>query len=637
MTNRFTLKEKRILALKLGLCFLNFFDARYMTESWKSSGITFLALPELKIQESQIYINCSLGLRRSQESEWYQPGHPVLTSFARLLLEIDEGQKWPGPSDNNGSDHTAMWVELCNYVENVKIHRGRNFYLEAVTKILYLHTALNEARETLTSENSEDVDIKVRSLMYTSIVSLLELEVPEETRKRFKCEAVTISEKYQLGTDEILNTRRSKNITPTVFQPTRIDSFGTQCDLNSDADGEGISRISLHEASHRLGQSQAVTRNLNNCHGENAPQLSSLAQKISRSRSITLPGSQPSLMGPMAPHKFYIAIVCALSLEADAVQKIFSETYEDGGESHPKQKGDQNIYTTGRIDQQDVVLCHLPRMGVSSAAGAAACLRVSYPDIKVVLIVGICGAIPFLSKKEIILGDIIISDSVVKYDYGRQYPNGFERKNGEEEILGPVDPQIQGLLEKLRTKNTRERFQKDTLKFLEILQEVECEYQYPGAGHDILFPAAYPHKAYRKKVLANCTCSRCTITCDDVCNGIRKKDCGALGCGGEEIKRRRLTENDITPSVHIGKIASADTVMRSGKHRDQLAKEEGVIGFEMEGAGVWGKMPCVVIKGVCDYADSHKNKTWQSYAAATAAAAAASFLKYWVSNTYRES
>ena len=30
--------------------------------------------------------------------------------------------------------------------------------------------------------------------------------------------------------------------------------------------------------------------------------------------------------------------------------------------------------------------------------------------------------------------------------------------------------------------------------------------------------------------------------------------------------------------------------------------------------------PCLVVRGICDYSDSHKNKEWQAYAAATAAA-----------------
>jgi hypothetical protein len=40
----------------------------------------------------------------------------------------------------------------------------------------------------------------------------------------------------------------------------------------------------------------------------------------------------------------------------------------------------------------------------------------------------------------------------------------------------------------------------------------------------------------------------------------------------------------------------------------------------MEAAGVMNTFPCLVIRGICDYADSYKNKLWQQYAAATAAA-----------------
>lgn len=50
----------------------------------------------------------------------------------------------------------------------------------------------------------------------------------------------------------------------------------------------------------------------------------------------------------------------------------------------------------------------------------------------------------------------------------------------------------------------------------------------------------------------------------------------------------------------------------------------------MEGAGVWDTFPCIVIKGACDYADSHKTKAWQRYAAATTAACTKAFLEYWV-------
>jgi hypothetical protein len=46
----------------------------------------------------------------------------------------------------------------------------------------------------------------------------------------------------------------------------------------------------------------------------------------------------------------------------------------------------------------------------------------------------------------------------------------------------------------------------------------------------------------------------------------------------------------------------------------------------MEAAGLMDDFPCLVIRGVCDYADSHKNDVWHGYAAATAAAYAKEFL-----------
>ncbi|KAH6972592.1 hypothetical protein EDB80DRAFT_531939, partial [Ilyonectria destructans] len=59
--------------------------------------------------------------------------------------------------------------------------------------------------------------------------------------------------------------------------------------------------------------------------------------------------------------------------------------------------------------------------------------------------------------------------------------------------------------------------------------------------------------------------------------------------------------------------------LKSGEDRNRIAKRHGLLAFEMEGAGVWDAVPCIIVKGVCNYADSHKNKRWQNFAAATAA------------------
>lgn len=55
---------------------------------------------------------------------------------------------------------------------------------------------------------------------------------------------------------------------------------------------------------------------------------------------------------------------------------------------------------------------------------------------------------------------------------------------------------------------------------------------------------------------------------------------------------------------------------------------EECICFEMEAAGLMNHFPCLVIRGICDYADSHKNDRWQRYASATAAAYGKELLGY---------
>ena len=52
-----------------------------------------------------------------------------------------------------------------------------------------------------------------------------------------------------------------------------------------------------------------------------------------------------------------------------------------------------------------------------------------------------------------------------------------------------------------------------------------------------------------------------------------------------------------------------------------------VLCVEMEAAGLMNNFPCVVIRGICDYADSHKNADWQEHAAAVAAAFAKELLR----------
>ena len=66
--------------------------------------------------------------------------------------------------------------------------------------------------------------------------------------------------------------------------------------------------------------------------------------------------------------------------------------------------------------------------------------------------------------------------------------------------------------------------------------------------------------------------------------------------------------------------------MRYGVTREKLRQERDIICFEMEAAGLMDNFPCLVIRGIGDYSDTHKNENWQPCAAATAAAYAKELL-----------
>lgn len=82
------------------------------------------------------------------------------------------------------------------------------------------------------------------------------------------------------------------------------------------------------------------------------------------------------------------------------------------------------------------------------------------------------------------------------------------------------------------------------------------------------------------------------------------------------------------PQTHYGTIASANSVKKRGEVRERLRKETGALCFEMEAAGLMSDFPCIVVRGICDYTDSHKNKQWQGYAALAAASYTKELLEY---------
>ncbi|KAG7406533.1 Nephrocystin-3 [Fusarium oxysporum f. sp. rapae] len=306
---------------------------------------------------------------------------------------------------------------------------------------------------------------------------------------------------------------------------------------------------------------------------------------------------------------FEIAVICALPLEADAIGALFDYYWDDDGSPFDKEPGDPNAYSTGVIGRHNVVLAHMPGMGKANAAAVATKCHMSFPNIRLALVVGVCGVVPFMRNgDEIVLGDVVISDGIVQYDLGRRLPDQFVTKDTLLDALGRPNPEIRGVLAKLKTYRGQEDLTSKTIKCLDVMRcNPRLHATYPGSANDRLFEAAYRHS-------------------ED------QKSCDQAGCNGKLVSRHRLemSGTHLTPAIHFGLMASGDSVMKSGEDRDKIAEAGDCIAFEMEGAGVWDNFPCIVIKGACDYADSHKSKVWQRYAAATAAACTKAFLSFWV-------
>jgi len=333
-------------------------------------------------------------------------------------------------------------------------------------------------------------------------------------------------------------------------------------------------------------------------------------------------------MPPYHRNDFRIAIVCALQLEADAVETQITKFYRS--QEFGKADGDLNTYTLGQLGGHDVVVVWMPSEGNNLAAGAVASLMSSFPRIDLALLVGVCAGVPYYSKGdqniEIILGDVIISTDVIQYDHGRQYPDRFQKK----ETLSQAPLAVRSQIKQLSGKRLSKDIASDISTYLNKLAQESSEYAYPGASLDKLFQAGYIHK-HHHITTGNCTlCSEHKHSTDPICEQARKASCQELLCNDQQlVTRQRLTSAVAypAPAIHFGRIASGNVVMRSGEYRESHAREEGVIAFEMEAAGIWSRMACIVIKGVCDYADSHKNKKFQDYAAAAAATCARAILE----------
>lgn len=278
-----------------------------------------------------------------------------------------------------------------------------------------------------------------------------------------------------------------------------------------------------------------------------------------------------------------------MPVELAAARAMLDEKHEE----FERDADDEYLYSLGSIGRHNVAIVCLPAgsIGNNPAAVVSMQMRVTFKGIRLGLMVGIGGGVP-CKEVDIRLGDVVVSQphntfaGVVQYDAGKAIPGGLER-------TGSLNSPPQVLLGAINTVQANYLLGESKLStYISKLADFPA-FQRNSAGPDILFDAGYDH------VVGGRTCDQCDAS-------------------RQEVRPPRDSEKVV---VHYGTIASGNQVMRNATERNRISsKLGGVLCFEMEAAGLMNNFPCLVIRGICDYADSHKNKRWQPYAAGTAAA-----------------
>ncbi|EPS44850.1 hypothetical protein H072_1186 [Dactylellina haptotyla CBS 200.50] len=306
-------------------------------------------------------------------------------------------------------------------------------------------------------------------------------------------------------------------------------------------------------------------------------------------------------------NEYSIGWVCSLSKEQAAATAMLDERHI----GLSKAPNDSNTYTLGAIRGHNVAITCLPkgRTSTISAANAITNMVNTFPSIKFVLMVGIGSGVP----TKVRLGDVVVSVPVEKTPGVIQW--GFDESKTTFEQVGVLNSPPDLLLSaisKLVTENELDGSQIDTF-LAELGQKfprLAPKYLRSEALKDELYKATYRHV------------SKPPSDDEEEDEDEDEDEDDEIGtcqyCDKTKLVKRKPREM----LVHYGLIGSGSRVVSDAVSRNKLNKDLGgkLLCIETEAAGLMSNFPGIVIRGVCDYADSHKNEDWQEHAAAVAAA-----------------
>ena len=298
---------------------------------------------------------------------------------------------------------------------------------------------------------------------------------------------------------------------------------------------------------------------------------------------------------------FQIGWVCALPIEVAAAKEMLDENF---GILEEQDTEDTNSYTLGRIGKHSVVIAGLGTYGTTSATTVAInMMRTFGQSLRIGLMVGVGAGLPS-PNHDVRLGDIVVSypkgmcGGVLQYDMGKIVGGQLQR-------AGSLSRPPRSVL--TAVTNVRAAAMTDDPSF-------------PG----------YIDQAIQRNARTRRSFGRPDLSSDRLFRKDREHPTGATTCEEclSEWEESRQAREDADTQIHYGIVASGNAVIKHAPTRERLREETGALCFEMEAAGLMMDFPCLVVRGICDYADSHKNKQWQGYAALSAAAYVKEFLSY---------
>ncbi|OGM41916.1 hypothetical protein ABOM_009804 [Aspergillus bombycis] len=305
---------------------------------------------------------------------------------------------------------------------------------------------------------------------------------------------------------------------------------------------------------------------------------------------------------PYSNDEYTIGWISTLTEELMVAMAMLDEEH---GRPQSTPRDDTNAYHLGKVGDHNVVMACLPggQWGIGPAAIVAENMRRTFKNIRFALLVGIGGGVPS-KQKDIRLGDVVVSyptgtyTGIVQYDYGKLGTNG--RVQRKDRFRAPPQ-KILAAVDLLMAYHMRSK--KPINNMLGIINELGDEYAYPEErfAPDLLYRADYEHDPEAE-------------TCDS--------------CDRQALIPRNARHSPCKPHVHYGVIASGSMVINSGIERDKIGQryKNSILCFEMAAAGVMNNLPCLVVRGISYYSDSHENDRWRKRAIAVASAYAKELL-----------